>query len=165
MVSVFIRHRPRPEFSMVQVPLPTAGVPYSLCPDYGRRCRLSGDWGPLAPLDSLLLCFFRARSSGLCSTLSAFPRSSEYPLAPAPSLAKSLRSRSLLFLACSRSSPRWPRVHTRVPGCAGPTKKKALRFTYLHWSLSASLRSGSTVLQCPPQLSCTAIAVCPEGWV
>ncbi|KAJ1188020.1 hypothetical protein NDU88_004785 [Pleurodeles waltl] len=91
----------------------------SHCPDSGCRC---GERGPLAPPDSLLLCFFRARSSGLCSTLSAFPRSSEYPLAPAPSLAKSLRSRSLLFLARSRSSPRWPRVHTRVPGCAGPTK-------------------------------------------
>ncbi|KAJ1106263.1 hypothetical protein NDU88_003666 [Pleurodeles waltl] len=98
---------------------PEGQIPRSHCLDSRRRC---GERDPLAPLDSLLLCFFRARSSGLCSTLSVLPRSSEYPLAPAPSLAKSLRSRSLLFLERSRSSQHWPRVHTRDPGCAGPTK-------------------------------------------
>ncbi|KAJ1159239.1 hypothetical protein NDU88_011907 [Pleurodeles waltl] len=96
---------------------PEGQIPRSHSPNSGRRC---GKRGPMALLDSLLLCFFRARSSGLCSTLSVLPRFSEYPLAPAPSLAKSLRS--LLFLERSRSSQRWPRVHTRVPGCAGPTK-------------------------------------------
>ncbi|KAJ1192360.1 hypothetical protein NDU88_001670 [Pleurodeles waltl] len=95
----------------------------------------------------------------------ALPRSSERPLAPAPSPAKPLRSRSLLFLERRRSSQRWPRAHTRVPGCTGPAKQTALKFPNLHWSLSASLRSGSTVLQCPPQLSRSAIVVCPQGWV
>ncbi|KAJ1184939.1 hypothetical protein NDU88_001735 [Pleurodeles waltl] len=98
---------------------PEGQIPRSHCPDSGRRCV---ERGPLAPPDSLLLCFFRARSSGFRSTLSVLPRSSEYPLALAPSLAKSLRSRSPLFLERSRSCQRWLRVHTRVPGCAGPTK-------------------------------------------
>ncbi|KAJ1218221.1 hypothetical protein NDU88_005804 [Pleurodeles waltl] len=121
--------------------------------------------GPLAPPDSLLLCFFGARSSSLRSTPSALLRSSERPLAPAPSPAKPLCSRSLLFLVCRRLSQRWPHAHTRVPGCTGPAKQTARKFSNLHRSRSASLRSGSTVLQCPPQLSRSAIAVCPQGWV
>ncbi|KAJ1153690.1 hypothetical protein NDU88_006448 [Pleurodeles waltl] len=205
---------------------PEGQIPCSLCPDSGRRCRLSGDRGPLAPPASLLLCFFGARSSGLRSTppallrpserplapapspakplrsrgsdpvsslprlraqvsivrrsgplalpaslllcffgarSSSLPRSSERPLAPAPSPAKPLRSRCLLFLGRRRPSQRQPRARTRVPGCTGPAKQTALKFPNLHRSLSASLCSGSTVLQCPPQLSRSAIAVCPQG--
>ncbi|KAJ1098948.1 hypothetical protein NDU88_004055 [Pleurodeles waltl] len=108
-------------------------VPYSLCLVFGRRFRLSG--GRAHWLASLLLCFFGARTSGLRYTPSALPRSSEYLLAPAPSLAKSLRSRSLLFLERSRSSLHWPRAHTRVLGCAGLTKWTALQFPILHRSL------------------------------
>ncbi|KAJ1208932.1 hypothetical protein NDU88_004311 [Pleurodeles waltl] len=134
-------------------------------PDSGRRCRLSGDRGPLAPPASLLLCFFGARSSSLPSTPSALLRSSERPLTPAPSPAKPLHSRSLLFLERRRLSQRWPRAHTRVPGCTGPAKQTALKFPNLHRSLSASLCSGSTALQSPPELSRSVIAVCPQGWV
>ncbi|KAJ1175457.1 hypothetical protein NDU88_000745 [Pleurodeles waltl] len=134
-------------------------------PDSGRRYRLSGDQGPLAPPASLLLCFFGARSLSLSSTPSALLQPSERPLTPAPSTAKPLRFRSLLFLVCRRPSLRWPHAHTRVPGCTGPTEQTAPKFPNLHRSLSASLRSGSTVLQCPPQLSHSAIAVCPQGWV
>ncbi|KAJ1172609.1 hypothetical protein NDU88_004453 [Pleurodeles waltl] len=144
---------------------PEGQIPCPLCPDSGRRCRLSGERGPLAPPASLLLCFFGARSSSLRSTPSALPQSSERPLAPAPSPARPLHSRSLLFLGRPRSTQRRPRAHTRVPGCTGPAKQTALKFPNLHRSLSASLRSGSTVLQCPPQLSRSAIAVCPQGWV
>ncbi|KAJ1201510.1 hypothetical protein NDU88_005319 [Pleurodeles waltl] len=150
------RPPPSPFCSSVQprefLMCPEGQIPCSLCPDSGGRCRLSGERGPLAPPASLLLCFFGARSSSLRSTPSALPRSSERPLAPAPSPAKPLRSRSLLFLERRRSSQRWPRPHTRVPGCTGPAKQTALKFPNLHRSLSASLRSGSTVLQCSPQL-------------
>ncbi|KAJ1103351.1 hypothetical protein NDU88_000777 [Pleurodeles waltl] len=142
---------------------PEGQILCSLCPDSGCRCRLPGDQGPLALPDSLLLCFFGARSSGLCSTPSALIRSSERPPAPAPSPAKSLRSH--LFLELRRLSQRWARAHTRVPGCTGPARQTALKFPSLHRGLSASLRSGSTVLQCPLQLSRSAIAVCPQGWV
>ncbi|XP_069086391.1 vomeronasal type-2 receptor 26-like [Pleurodeles waltl] len=90
---------------------------------------------------------------------SAFLRPSERPLAPAPSPANPLRSRSLLFLVCRRTSLRWPRTHTRVPSCTGPTEQTVPKFPNLHRSLSASLRSGSTVLQCPPQLSRSANAL------
>ncbi|KAJ1114953.1 hypothetical protein NDU88_003183 [Pleurodeles waltl] len=131
----------------------------SLCPNSGRRCRLSGDQGPLAPPDSLLLCFFGARSSGLRSTPSALLRSSERPPAPAPSPAKSIRSRSHLLLERRRLSQRWPRAHTRVPGCTGPARQTALKFPSLHRSLSATLRSGSTVFE----VSSTALPLCDCG--
>ncbi|KAJ1181019.1 hypothetical protein NDU88_006230 [Pleurodeles waltl] len=95
---------------------------------------MSGNQGPLAPPDSLLLCFFGARSSGLRSTPSALLQSSERPPAPAASPAKSLRSH--LFLERRRLSQRWPRAHTRVPGCTGPARQTTLKFPSLHRSLS-----------------------------
>ncbi|KAJ1159558.1 hypothetical protein NDU88_000065 [Pleurodeles waltl] len=49
-------------------------IPRSLCPDSGCGC---SERGPLAPPDSPPLCFFRARTSGPGSTLSAPPRSSD----------------------------------------------------------------------------------------
>ncbi|KAJ1193238.1 hypothetical protein NDU88_002542 [Pleurodeles waltl] len=106
---------------------PEGQIPCSLCPDSGHRCRSSSDRGPPAPPASLLLCFFGAQSSSLLSTPSALLRPSERPLAPAPSPAKPLRSRSLLFLVCLRPSLRWPRAHTRVPGRTGPTEQTAYR--------------------------------------
>ncbi|KAJ1145272.1 hypothetical protein NDU88_011563 [Pleurodeles waltl] len=118
---------------------PEGQIPCSLGPDSGRRCRLSGDRGPVAPPASLLLGFSGARSSSLRSTPSALLRPSERPLAPAPSPAKPLRSRSLLFLVCRRPSLRWPRAHTRVPGCTGPAEQTAPQFPNRHRSLSALL--------------------------
>ncbi|KAJ1166696.1 hypothetical protein NDU88_007093 [Pleurodeles waltl] len=144
---------------------PEGQILCSLCPDSGCRCRSSGDQGPPAPPTSLLLCLFGARSSILRSTPSALLQPSAHPLAPAPSPAKPLYIRSLLFLVCRPPSPRWLRAHTRVPGCTGPAKQTAPKFLNLHRSLSASLRSVTTVLQCPPQLSRSAIAVFPQGWV
>ncbi|KAJ1158914.1 hypothetical protein NDU88_011586 [Pleurodeles waltl] len=165
LVTVQARKAPRPRFRHRPPGFLSLYPVFSLCPDSGRRWPLSGDRVPPAPPASLLLCFFGARSSSLRSTPSVLLRPIERPLAPAPSPAKSLRSRSLLFLVCRRPSLRWPLAHTRVPGCTGPAEQTAPKFPNLHRSLSASLRSGSTVLQCPPQLSRSANAVCPQGWV